>query len=300
MFKPILFSMALLSAAVSGAAFGAENPSCEAAVLFRSGSDAYDDAVAGVRASLGSSPCRIQYVDLADASAEKSLPGLVSAQKLTVAVGIGAWERLGANSSGKNIAALILRHDLKIGAPRPSGAMFADVPLLTTLEKLHELFPDKLRVALIHRPSWPAPDTATLARARQMGYELHVIECAGPEKLLSTFSALKGKTDILIAEPDTELYNSTTVKPLVLASLEMRLPVVGFSPGFVRAGALVGIYPDFQELGRQAGELASTMLAGKNQYVEQDVRKVVVAVNPRVVRLLGMEPARQEGTVVLK
>jgi hypothetical protein len=42
------------------------------------------------------------------------------------------------------------------------------------------------------------------------------------------------------------------------------------------------------------------MLAGKNQYVEQDVRKVVVAVNPRVVRLLGMEPARQEGTVVLK
>jgi putative ABC transport system substrate-binding protein len=292
--------MALLSAAASGAAWWAENPSCEAAVAFRSGSEAYDQAVAGVRETLASPGCRIQYVDAADPAEEKSLPALAAAQKLTIAVGVGTWEKLSLNGAGRIVAALVLRQDLKTAASRPAGAVYADVPLLTILEKLHDLFPEKLRAALIRRPSWPAIDGATLARARQMGYELRIVECRGPEKLLSSFSTLKGKADVLIAEPDTELYNSATVKPLVLASLEARLPIVGFSPGFVRAGALVGVYPDFRELGRQTGELAAGLLSGKTQYAEQEVRKVVVAVNPRMVRLLGMEPARQEGTVVLK
>jgi len=274
----------------------AETGRCEALVVFRSGSEVYDDAVSGIRESLSSSTCRIRYVDLADPAADNALK--MSGPVFTIALGVGAWERLGNRSSANVLAALVLRDDLK-NAPR-AGAVWADVPLTMILDRLHETFPDRLRVAVIRRPPWPSPDAAVLAHARQLGYEVLVVDCAGPDKLLATFASLKGKADLVIAQPDSQLYNGATVKPLVLLSIEKRLPIVGFSAGFVRAGALAGIYPDFHELGRQTGELAERILTSKPGRTEEDARKVVMAVNPRLVRLLGIEPARQEGIQVLK
>jgi ABC-type uncharacterized transport system substrate-binding protein len=96
------------------------------------------------------------------------------------------------------------------------------------------------------------------------------------------------------------LYNSATVKPLVLASLEQRLPIVGFSESFVRAGALIGICPDFHELGRETGELILRLLDGKGPLLDEDKRKVTVAVNLRISRLIGVEPVNVKGIEILK
>lgn len=281
-----------------------ETPACEVAVVFRSGSEVYQEAVSGIREALQNAPCRIQYFDLANPAGESgSAAALASRPRLVAAVGIGAWERLGAASSSLNIVpALVLREDLlqTAAGSRRAGAVYADVPLITVLERLREIFPDRLRVGLIHRPSWKAPDAGALSKIRQMGYELRLVECAGPDKLLASFSSLKGKVDFVVAEPDAELYNSATVKPLVLASLEKRLPIVGFSAGFVRAGALVGVYPDFHGLGRQTGELLARLMAGQSRHCEEGVRKVVVAMNERIVRLVGVEPSQQEGVTVFK
>jgi ABC-type uncharacterized transport system substrate-binding protein len=75
----------------------------------------------------------------------------------------------------------------------------------------------------------------------------------------------------------------------VLASLEHGLPLVGFSPAFVRAGAAAGIFPDYRELGRQAGEMALRLLRGEDFPADESPRKIQVAVNQRVTRLLGVE-----------
>ena len=302
MISLLLRSVVLAGVTAPGAALVAA-PACEAAVLYRSGSPAYDEAVNGIRAALTDAPCRVRYVDLADAAAEKSLAGsFASGTKVVATVGIGAYDRMKSESGGLNILpALVLRGDLGPGgSARRAGALYADVPLVVILERLRELFPKKSRVGLIHRPSWPVPDAATRDRIRQMGYELRMVECKGPDKLLAAFSSLKGTVDFVIAEPDTELYNSATVKPLVLASLDSRLPIVGFSASFVRAGALLGVYPDFFEAGRQTGEMMSQFMLGKNSGAEENVRKVKVAVNQQVVRLIGMEPERQEGVEILK
>ena len=278
-------------------------PACNAAVVFRSGSAAYDDAVNGIRSALAEVPCHVQYVDLASQTGENwSAAARAAPPKVVAALGLGVYERLLADGAHFNLLpALVLRSDLKAASASPrAAAVYADVPLVTILERLHELFPKKMRVGLIRRPAWPAPDAATRDRARQMGYELNVVECAGPDKLLATFASLKGSVDLVIAPPDTELFNSATVKPLVLASLDQRIPIVGFSAAFDRAGALAGVYPDFFDAGRRTGELIAQILAGKSQGVEEDVRKVKVAVNQQIARLLGVEAARTEGVEILK
>lgn len=104
--------------------------------------------------------------------------------------------------------------------------------------------------------------------------------------------------------PDGTLYNGTTVKPLILASLESQLPVAGFSASFVRAGAAAGVYPDYLETGVQAGEMARKYLAGTAALSIEAPRKVRVAANASVARLLGLRLAsktgRESGIVVLE
>jgi ABC-type uncharacterized transport system substrate-binding protein len=75
----------------------------------------------------------------------------------------------------------------------------------------------------------------------------------------------------------------------VLASLESRLPLVGFSPAFVRAGAAAGIYPDYRDSGRQAAEMAERLLRGEDCGPDTGPRRIQVAVNQRVARLLGID-----------
>ena len=116
-----------------------------------------------------------------------------------------------------------------------------------------------------------------------------VVECDGPARLLKALAALKGKVDLLLTFPDPDLYNPVTIKPLILNALENRLPVVGFSPAFVRAGAVAGIYPDYRETGRQAAELVLRALHGEERVAGDGPAKVRVAVNERVARLLGIE-----------
>jgi len=274
----------------------AETAACDPVVVYRSGSDAYEEAAEGIREVLARSNCHPEFLDLADASSEKPLAKAIAGHRALVTIGAGAWQK--AAPGNPAIAALVLRRDLPAG--NGTNAVFADVPLTTILENLRELFPHKARVAWVRRPQSIAVDAATLNRARQLGWELIPVECAGPDKLMATFSSLKGRADLVVAEPDAELYNSATVKPLVLASLDQRLPIVGFSAGFVRAGALVGVYPDFRELGRQTGELILDLAAGRVTRGGENLRKVVVAINPRIVRLMGLEPVRREGVVEIK
>lgn len=271
---------------------------CDAAVLYPSGSEAYQEALAGLHQALAGTNYQVDYIDQA-APARKSC--LDHAPKLVVAIGINAWEAVaGSLQTSTLLPALVLHADMKADTRNRLDGVYLDVPLTAIAERLREAFPGKSRLALIHRPSSPPPDASALMRVKQMGIELHVVECTGPEKLLAVFSSLKGMVDFVLTEPDSELYNSATLKPLVFASLDKQLPIVGFSAAFVRAGALAGVYPDFHELGRQTGEMMLRLLAGKGQHSEEGPRKVVMAVNERIARLMGLEPSSRSGVLTLR
>lgn len=286
---------------LSGPAAAADHGACDALVVYQSGSEAYDAAVSGLRESLANAAFRVEYLDLADPAGHQRLgEKLLTSPKVVAAVGIGAWDRL-ASYSGPVVPAMVLREEVS-SRDRRAGAVYANVPLAAIAANLQVLFPGRNRLALIHRAPFPAPDAGAVAHLKQMGFELMVVECPGPQKLMAALASMKGKADFAVAEPDPELYNSATVKPLVLASLESGLPLVGFSAAFVRAGALAGVYPDFRDLGRQTGDLLARILSGKpsDRKREEDARKVVVAVNERIARLMGIEPADRSHAITFR
>jgi putative ABC transport system substrate-binding protein len=280
-------------------------------VITSSNIGAFDEAVEGVRSSLGSA-VKLVTVDLAASDKAVSDPASLVGGKdvrLVVTIGNNALEaalRFGAPV----IATMILRQDLASFQARapgqvrpPAGAVVLDVTLADVLSGLARLFPGKTRVGIVRRMDAGDPsDAALVAQARAAGVMLTVVDCPRPDRLLPSFLTLKTHVDFVWCPPDGTLYNGTTVKPLILASLENQLPVAGFSASFVRAGAAAGIYPDYRELGVQTGEMARRFLDASDGSTPpttspttsiESPRKTRVALNQRVARLLGLRGAEK-------
>lgn len=125
--------------------------------------------------------------------------------------------------------------------------------------------------------------------SKRSGLVLEVMACPHPRELVDAFLRLQSRADLVWCPPNPQLYNSATLKPLLMASLTNRLPIVGFSEQFVQAGALFGGAADFVDVGRQTASLA--MRVARNEPVPPHVkaRKFRFAYNQRVGRLLGVK-----------
>jgi ABC-type uncharacterized transport system substrate-binding protein len=257
-------------------------------VAYESGVDAYTEAMEGLQAGLGAAvPATI---DLHAPGGAAELARTLGARdvKLVIAVGSRALAEVQARKpAAPVIAAMVLRGPETESA---AGRVDLDIALATQLGAMRALLPRCTRVGILRNPRRSRYSAEALeARARKQGFTLVVVDCDSAVRLLKALAAFQGKVDFLLCFPDPDLYNPVTIKPLILASLEDRLPIVGFSPAFVRAGAVAGIYPDYRETGRQAAELALRMMRGEERAVDDGPAKVQVAVNQRVARLLGIE-----------
>jgi len=258
------------------------------AIVWTSGIAPFEEAVAGLRGELSGFDA-IAAIDLKSPSAESDLDQLTRRPpRLIVAVGIGALTALKNHRAASPIlATMVLRADASATLSAPGqriAAVYLDAPIGEVIGKLHAVFPGKSRLGVIRNP---ARDAAIDLTPRQ-GFTIESRDCAAPDALLKTLLSLKRRTDFVLLQPDSSLYNEATAKPLLMASLENQLPVIGFSASFVRAGAAAGVYPDYKDIGEQTAELARRYLAGSSLNSESP-RKLIVSVNQGVLRLLGLE-----------
>ncbi len=265
-------------------------------VVCHGGVAAYTETLEGIRTELGRGA---EVVDLGRDGAA-GLAAAAARGKLLLAVGAEALRAAARLRPVPPLLATMVLREEAAGVPAVAQVVL-DAPLGGVLDALREHFPRRARLGIICNPRRPAADHAALAhRARRHGFTPVLVDAAGPAELLQAFRSLKGKADLVLCFPDSALYNSATIKPLILASLESRVPIVGFSANFVRAGAAVGVYPDFRDLGRQAAEAALRWEPGRTDGGEERPRRLVVAVNQRVLRLVGMEHPESAGVVVFK
>jgi hypothetical protein len=258
--------------------------------------DAYKEALEGIRQVLGREP------ELVTPGAPGAIPAAPAHQdrgSIYIAIGRDALQyAVSAKPDLSVVGTMVLREDAaSVGAPS-AGEIDLDAPPRLLLQEVHRLFPHQTRLGILI--SGNVDRAALLAPARELGLSVQLMEVSGPANLLKAFLSFKGKADLVLTLPDNALYNSATVKPLVMASLEERIPIIGFSAAFVRAGAAAGVFADFHEAGRQAAEAALRYAPGRTQRTVEQPRKLTVAVNQRVLRLLGLDYEHNDGVVVYR
>jgi len=263
--------------------------------------EAHRSAIDGIRAALSKSALEIRVVDLSRLGAERSRverfaePGT----RVIVAIGTEALQLVAAQRSNVPVISTMLLRGAspnKTGGPdgafSPVATIVLDVPIPALLARLKQVFPGKTRLGIIRNTNaagWTAAELEI--RAQQQGFTVRVVDCLGAEQLLATFLTLKGQVDFVWCLPDGVLYNSATIKPLILASIENRLPLIGFSESFARAGAAIGVYPDFRDVGVQTGEIVLQIAGGQAVRALEGPRKVRLALNQSVLRLIGLRYA---------
>ena len=99
-------------------------------------------------------------------------------------------------------------------------------------------------------------DTNTIQQcAKKHGLKTYIVNTSSNEYLKDHIKDVLKHSDILLALPDNNIYNSQSVKNILLTSYRYRKPVIAFSKNFAEAGALASIYSSTEQISQSASDL---------------------------------------------
>lgn len=222
--------------------------------------------------------------------------------RLVIAIGSGAFAGLAESALRAPLLATLLprtafeRSAEKAGRfGRPYSAVLLDQPIARQLELIRLALPERRRVGVLLGPE-STPAAAALRRAAaDRGMSLATAEISAASNIFPLLQELLDESDVLLALPDPRVFNGLTIQNILTAAYRHRVPLVGFSPAYVKAGALLSIYSTPAQVGEQAGDIARAVLAGRPLPPPQAPRDFSVGVNADVARSLGI-PIGAEST----
>jgi putative tryptophan/tyrosine transport system substrate-binding protein len=277
---PLFLTLLLAGSSQQPRLYG--QPGGRVLVFSSAGVPAYSEAIEGIREELAQDGYPVDVETSGTLNAAR-----FAGTSLVIAVGDDALKAaLRSNIQAPIVATLVTHADLVGAERRYAGAVSVDISLPDVLASVKRLFPERTRIGILRDAA--RDSEAVVAKARQQGFTIEVLDCTKPDELLRSIPTLRDKIDFLLSRPDSHLFNSTTANPILLSALQNRLPLIGFSESFVRAGAAVGVYPNYRRAGRQTAAMAKRVMQGDSRSIEPP-KVIDVAVNGRVLSLLGLE-----------
>lgn len=174
-------------------------------------------------------------------------------------------------------------------AGRVTGASL-DIPPGRQFQAIRDVIGAK-RVAVLFNPDKTGKivQEAVLA-ARDVGVELVPIQVADPTQIESSLDSVDDSFDALWSVADSTVLGRGAVKHVLLHTLDRRIPFVGLSEQYVRAGALLAMAASYEENGRQAAELVRRVLAGERTaaIAVATPRQVEVVFNPKTAERMRL------------
>jgi hypothetical protein len=150
---------------------------------------------------------------------------------------------------------------------------------------------DQVRLAtlLYRRPVRVAailgPDTAFLQPA--LIGQAEVLQ-AGREDDMGDVLARAKRSEVLLALPDSAIYNPENIRNILLSTYRRKQAVIGFSSDMVKVGALATTYSEIEDINAQVAEMAASFVATGELPPPQFPRYFRTAINEGVARSLDI------------
>lgn len=219
-----------------------------------------------------------------------------NAPRLFIALGTEALKRvLGRDVRVPVVAALIPRSGyervLKEYGKKSSAAVTAvylDQPFGRQLDLLRLAIPEAQRVGVLWGPEsvQQQPMLASALQSRGM-QELSGSVAVNGSIFAGLKAALDG-ADVMLAVADPQVFNSATISNVLLTTYRAGVPVLAFSPAYVKAGALLSLHTTPAQIGTQVGLMARPVVQGGALPPAQYPVEFSVSVNEHVARSLGL------------
>lgn len=252
---------------------------------------AYAEAAEAMRRELGAATEVTQRLaDEPSGPAQRPL-------RAAAAIGTGACRSLaqGNVAATINLCMLLPRiaYDRIVEGVRARGRLYSvvllDQPMSRQMALIRLALPERRRIAVLLGPETATMGNALAASARAQGLSMSLGQVDAPEELAAELRKVLAEADVLLAIPDGAVYNGSTIQNILRSTFMKRVPLVAFSPSYVRAGALLALYSTPSQIGRQAGRTLRAALAGRELPPPQHPTEFEVGVNPHVARSLAIE-----------
>jgi putative ABC transport system substrate-binding protein len=289
----------LLSLLILTSVAGAARPvvAADVAVIVSAPVDAYQEALRGFKKSLRH---RIAAEYNMEGNLDRGREILSEIQfkvkpDLIFAVGIWALQVVINQTTNLPVVyAMVLNPPSIIGdgARNVTGASM-NVPVEQTIRLFKQLGPQIRRVGVVFNRA----KTGYLVRladavAQEEGLQLIANEIRSPREAIPALDSLQGRIDALWILPDETILAQEVVQYMLLFSYRDKVPLLGLSERQAEMGALLSLsFGSSEDIGRQAGELANSILGGKAaaEIPYTTARQVKLTVNLKAAQKLGME-----------
>jgi putative ABC transport system substrate-binding protein len=166
-----------------------------------------------------------------------------------------------------------------------------DIPIRTQLEKLKQILPQTRRVGVIYSAETSDLISEAEKEAKSLGLELVIYFISSEDQVPKALEKLSKKIDCLWSVADGKVFTPQSTQFIILYALRNGVPFMGLSESFVKAGALFSLRCDYEDIGRQSGELALEILSGKSssQLPISVPRKTSLVLNLRTAEQIGIE-----------
>jgi len=128
--------------------------------------------------------------------------------------------------------------------------------------------------------------------AKNEGIQLVTREITSPREIAAALESLQDGIDALWILPDETTLAQPALQQILLFSYRKKIPVLGLSERHAQLGALFALsFASSEDIGRQAAELALTVLSGTKatEIPYTTPRKVSLTVNLKTAGKLGIE-----------
>ena len=208
---------------------------------------------------------------------------------LVVTVGVKAAQRV----TGKTpvLAAMIpgnVYADLLANRkyPGPFSAVFLDQPWERQIKLLRAALPERRKIGVLHAAQIDISRLRELVKGQ--GATLFEKSLSRDDELFAALESVLENSEVLLGVPDADIYNSNNIRNILLSSYRRGIPLVGFSQGYVRAGALYALYSTPQQLAAQASDMCLQFSKTGKLPEAQYPSLYTIAVNQEVARTLGI------------
>lgn len=115
------------------------------------------------------------------------------------------------------------------------------------------------------------------------------IEAMAPDEDINRVLNRIAPADALLAMPDSGVYNTDTIRNILLSTYRHKQGVIGFSADMVKAGALATTYSDIEDIDTQVADMAHAFAATGTLPPPQFPRYFHTIVNDGVARSLDLD-----------
>lgn len=168
------------------------------------------------------------------------------------------------------------------------SSIYIDQPIDRQLRLIAAAFPDRHSLGVLYAAPAPEEIGELKLKSAEYGFSLYADEINTNVSLFQEIQELLKHSDVFLSLPSPTIFNSSTLRNILVSTYQAGIPMVGFSSSLVKAGAMCAVVTSPAQIANQASAVISGFGLSGTLPAAQYPKFYDVVVNERVAQSMNI------------